>query len=161
MSSVGALHVADRLPPASLEMARPRSRREIGIRIVVLYKTAKAVVETGAVLDLIEQNSGGGWSVLIGRALATLVGPEGVHLLEIGLAIDAAMSAFEAWSLWRGYRWGSWLVTLATAIPLPFEAVEIVRQYQISRVALGLLNLVLVVYLMRRIRHGTAVNRAQ
>jgi hypothetical protein len=62
------------------------------------------------------------WSMLAGRALASLVSERGVHLLEMGLALDGALSAIEGWCLWRGYRWGLWLVVVATAAPLPLKS---------------------------------------
>ena len=147
-------------------MAAPE-RRELGVRLIVLYKGAKAIAEIALAAGLValaasgeiatfrelaiqlKENVASRWSSLLGRALATLVSERGVHLLEIGLALDGLLSALEGWSLWRRTRWGAWLVVAASSIPLPLEAVEISRAHRPWRIVLALLNVAVVVYLAR------------
>ncbi len=149
-----------------------RAPRALGVRLLVVYKAVKAAVEVALAITLVVLASAGEietlralaiqlkehlasrWSLLLGRALATLVSPRGVHLLEIGLALDGVVSAFEGWSLARGYRWGPWLVLLATATPLPLEIREIVRTPRPSRIALAVVNLAIVLYLARDVRRS-------
>ncbi len=149
-------------------MARARPH-EIGIRLIVLYKAAKAVAELAlsaavaavaasgeieAVRSLaiaLEENVASRWSVAAGRLLAVVATGRGVHLLELGLALDAVSSAIEGWSLWKGYRWGPWLVVVATAVPLPLEIRAILRVPRVSRALLVVVNVAVVVYLARRI----------
>jgi uncharacterized membrane protein (DUF2068 family) len=102
------------------------------------------------------------WSVLLGKALAALVSERGVRLLELGLALDALVSAVEGWSLWRGYRWGAWLVVSATALPFPLEVWAIARDRGPWRLLLALINVAVVAYLVRRIiaREGPKVTDA-
>ena len=146
-----------------------REHRDLGVRLIVLYKATKALAEialavglvtlaaTGEIAALRElavelrENLASRWSLVVGRALAALVSERGVHLLEGGLALDAVVSAVEGWSLWRGYSWGAWFVVVATAIPLPLEAAEIARSHRAWRVLLAVVNLAVVVYLARRI----------
>lgn len=150
-----------------------RSPRPFGVRLIVLYKAVKAVVELALAVGLVVLAASGEvesvrelaaelrhhvasrWSLLAGRALGALASARGVHLLELGLALDAALSAVEGWSLWRGYWWGEWLVVVATATPLPLELLEIARSHHLSRVlsrvALAVINAAVVVYLARRI----------
>jgi uncharacterized membrane protein (DUF2068 family) len=153
-------------------MAAP-SRRELGIRLIVLYKTAKAVLEIALAAALVGLAAGreievlrglalhlradlaSRWSLLAGRVLGSLLSQRGVHLLETGLVLDGLVSALEGFSLWRGYRWGPWLVVAATAIPLPLEAVEIAQKHSPWRVALALVNVAVVAYLS----HLIAVRR--
>jgi uncharacterized membrane protein (DUF2068 family) len=145
-------------------------RRPMGVRLIVLYKGVKAVGEVVLALGLVALAASGEvesvrelaaqlrhhvasrWSLLAGRALGTLASARGVHLLELGLVLDGALSAVEGWSLWRGYRWGPWLVVAASATPLPLELVEILRSHRLSRVALALVNAAVVAYLAHRIR---------
>jgi uncharacterized membrane protein (DUF2068 family) len=89
--------------------------------------------------------------VLAGRAIGALVSERGVHLIEIGLALDGLVSGVEGFTLWRGYRWPPWLVVVATASPLPLEIAEIVRTPRPSRVGLAMANLAVVGYLALRI----------
>jgi uncharacterized membrane protein (DUF2068 family) len=146
-----------------------RPPRPLGVRLIVLYKAVKAVAELALAAGLLALAASGEvesmrelaaelrhhvasrWSLLAGRALGALASARGVHLLELGLVLDAALSAVEGWSLWRGYRWGEWLVVVATATPLPLEVLDIARSHRLSRVVLAVVNAAVVVYLARRI----------
>lgn len=141
----------------------------MGVRLIVGYKWVKAVLEVALAVTFVIFARRGGlaalqeaaaalehhvtsrWSVLAGRAVARAISGRGLHVAEIGLALDGILSAVEGWSLWRGYRWGAWLVVVATATPLPLEVHHLVRTHGISRGALVLLNVAVVVYLARRI----------
>lgn len=155
-----------------------REPRALGVRLIVLYKGVKSVVEIALAIALVvlaavgeiatlrevaiqlKENLASRWSLMLGRALAALVSQRGVHLLELGLALDGVVSAFEGWSLSRGYRWGPWLVLAATATPLPLEIHEIVRTHRPSRVVLAVVNLAIVLYLARDLRRsGSAPSR--
>ena len=89
--------------------------------------------------------------MLAGRAIGALMSERGVHIVEIGLALDGLVSAVEAITLWRGYRWAPWLVVVATASPLPLEIAEIARTPRPSRVGLAMVNLAVVGVLARHI----------
>ena len=155
----------------------PTPHRELGIELIVLYKVVKAAAELAAALALVVLASSGEItvlrdvahqlrtnfasrsSILLGRALGALVTERGFHLLEIGVALDAVVSAVEGWSLWRGFRWAEWLVVAATATPLPLELFEIARRFNAWRVGITLVNLAVVVYLARRLaarRHSAS-----
>ena len=146
----------------------PGPRPDLGVRLIVLYKGAKALLEIASAIGLVllaasgeletlrhlahhlREDLASRWSLLLGRALGALTN-HGVHLLELGLALDGVVSAVEGWTLWRGYRWGAWLVVVATATPLPLEVVAISRSHRPWRVLLAAVNVVVVVYLARRI----------
>ena len=139
-----------------------RKREDLGVRLIVLYKGAKAVAELAAAAGLVvlavtgeiaalreaatvlQEHVASRWSLLLGKAIAELVSERGVRLLEVGLGLDAVVSAVEGWSLWRGYRWGPWLVVLATALPLPLEIWAITRERGPWRLLLALLNVAVV-----------------
>ena len=157
-----------------MSTAQPRA---IGVRLIVLYKAVKAVLEIALAFTLValaaageiatlrevaiqlKENLASRWSLSLGRALAALVSERGIRLLELGLALDGLVSAFEGWSLARGYRWGPWLVIAATATPLPLEIHEILRAPRPSRVALAVVNLAIVIYLARDLRRSRAGGR--
>jgi uncharacterized membrane protein (DUF2068 family) len=146
-----------------------KTREELGLRLIVLYKGTKAFVQLAlaAVLvvlaaqgkiaalretaALLQEHVASRWSLLLGKAIAALVSRRGLRLLEVGLALDAVVSAVEGWSLWRGYRWGEWLVVVATATPLPLEVLAIARAKRPWRLVLALLNVAVVAYLARRL----------
>jgi uncharacterized membrane protein (DUF2068 family) len=146
---------------------RARVAGAVGVRLIVAYKGAKAVAELALLVVLVVLAASGElaalrhlatqlrehlasrWSVLAGRAIGALVSEWSIHLIEIGLALDGLLSAVEAFSLWRGYRWAPWLVVIATASPLPLEIAEVVRTARPSRAGLVMVNLAVVAYLAR------------
>jgi uncharacterized membrane protein (DUF2068 family) len=148
----------------------PRRRpSEVGLRLIVAYKAVKAVAElvlaaalvitaaSGEIAALrgfaeqLSANVASRWSAMAGRAIVTLVSRRGVHLVELGLVLDGLLSVVEGLALGKGYRWGPWLVVVATATPLPLEVAEIARAPRPSRVALAVVNVAVVVYLARGI----------
>ena len=148
---------------------RVRAPGDLGVRLIVAYKGVKAVAELALAVVLVVLAASGElvalrdlatqlrehlasrWSVLAGRTIGALVSDRGVHLIEIGLALDGLLSSVEAITLWRGYRWAPWLVVVATASPLPLEIAEIARTPRPSRVGLAMVNLAVVGVLARHI----------
>ena len=147
----------------------PRERSDaLGIRLIVRYKFVKAVVElllgvlllvlvmAGLAANLrtvalnIRDHMVEDWSIALAeRALRVVTEP---HLLVVALAsfLDGVISAAEGWVLHRRYWWSRWLVVGATSCLVPFEGVALVRHFSPVRLALLLLNAVVVVYLIRR-----------
>ncbi len=153
-------------------MVEHERRRDVGVRLIVFLKGTKALAEVALALWLVAIAANGEiatlrevainlkadiasrWSLWLGRALAALLRERGVHVLELGLALDGILSAVEGWSLWRGYRWGAWLVVASSSLPLPLEAVEIARTHSPWRIVFALLNVAVVAYLVRQISRG-------
>ncbi|HET9596959.1 MAG TPA: DUF2127 domain-containing protein [Anaeromyxobacteraceae bacterium] len=151
-------------------------RRDAGLRLVIAYKAVKAAAEAaGAVAVVVLAASGRidavrelarAWqdhlghhlAILAGRGLAVLLSERGLRWVEIGLALDAVVSAFEGFALWRGWPWGPWIVAGATGVPLPFELVHLLHRPRPARFALLAVNAAIVVYLARLIarRHRSA-----
>jgi uncharacterized membrane protein (DUF2068 family) len=152
--------------------------RDLGVRVIVFYKASKAVAELALAAGLVALAASGElaalrdlagslrehvaspWSLAAARLLSALASGQRVHLLEVGLVLDALLSAVEGWSLWRGHRWGPWLVVGATGIPLPLEVQAILRRPRTSRVVLALLNLAVVAYLALRVAGRRAAAEA-
>jgi uncharacterized membrane protein (DUF2068 family) len=149
-------------------------RRETGLRLILGYKLGKAalwlllaaalglLVATGRVEVFRELARGlrahvaGRWSLLAGAALESVLSVRGLRLLEVGLVLDGLLSLVEGWALWRGHRWGPWLVVVATALPVPVEAWELVRHASPWRALLLTVNLAVVAYLLRWLRRHRA-----
>jgi uncharacterized membrane protein (DUF2068 family) len=149
-------------------------QREVGLRLIILYKAVKAVVQLALAATLVALAAAGEmewfrelargmrehvasrWSVELGRIITALTSPRGLRLTELALLLDGSLTAVEGYALWRGYRWGAWLVVIASGLPLPLEVHAILRTHRASRVALAVVNAAVVVYLARRIarRHS-------
>lgn len=145
-------------------------RRDTGIRLILAYKLGKAalwvtlatvlglLVSTGrlepfrAMADELQTHVASRWSLLLGRALVSALSVKGLRFIELGLALDGIVSVVEAWALWRGHRWGPWLVAVASALPVPFELWELVRRPSPWRALLLAVNLAVVAYLARWLR---------
>lgn len=112
-------------------------RPDAGIRLIVAYKLSKGALWLilAAVLGLLiitgrvepfrdmamelQTHVASRWSLLLGRALASALSAKGLRFIEVGLVLDGLISAVEAWALWRGHRWGPWLVAVASPSPSP------------------------------------------
>jgi uncharacterized membrane protein (DUF2068 family) len=155
--------------PADDAPARP-----LGLRIIIAYKLARALLQLAAAGVLFAHESfsptalpltwaletkrhlGHHFWQLIARALAA--GAHHLTAIALGLTLDASIALFEVFALLRGYRWASWLVVVTTSVPLPWEAVEIVRHPHPTRFLLLLVNLGVVAYLASRARRHAAAD---
>jgi uncharacterized membrane protein (DUF2068 family) len=145
-------------------------RRETGVRLILVYKIGKAaawlllatalglLATTGrlghfrALAATLREHVASRWSLLLADWLLRALSPRGVRLVELGLVTDGLLTALEGWALWRGHRWGAWLVLLASTAPLPFEVYELGRHPSLWRLALLLANAAVVAYLARWLR---------
>ena len=142
----------------------------------MIYKAAKACVELALAAALLSLARGGApgavgwlegaaehlpprWSVAASQALHALATERALHVLEGGLSLDGLLTAFEGWSLWRGYRWAPWLVVCATLIPMPWEVWHIARSPSTPRVAIAIANTAVAVYLGMRIARSSSAAR--
>ncbi|MET0389791.1 MAG: DUF2127 domain-containing protein [Polyangiales bacterium] len=69
-----------------------------------------------------------------------------------GLLLDGCLTTLEGFALVRGYSWGPWLVVIATALFLPFEAVAWFHQPTFGRALIFVLNAAVAGYLALRVR---------
>ncbi|HEX7609577.1 MAG TPA: DUF2127 domain-containing protein, partial [Solirubrobacteraceae bacterium] len=58
----------------------------------------------------------------------------------------------EAYGLWRRRRWGEWLTVIATSLLLVPEVWELTKSTTLLKVGALLVNLVVVAYLLWRLR---------
>ena len=144
-------------------------QREGGLKIIIAYKLGKgglwvALGLLGAVLthlglgdhllglaDHLRHHSRA-WSVWLARLLTSASTGHRLWAVVVALLADGALSLVEGWALLRGHWWGPWLVVAASGSLLPLELVELVRKPHLGRAILLLVNLVIVIYLVRKAR---------
>jgi uncharacterized membrane protein (DUF2068 family) len=92
------------------------------------------------------------------QALAKLANlpPKDFKDLGIGSFIYAALFLTEGVGLWLAKRWAEWFTTIITASLVPLEIYEIDHRPTVTKVVVLLLNLVIVAYLILRIRNESA-----
>jgi uncharacterized membrane protein (DUF2068 family) len=147
------------------------TKKEAGLRLIILYKLAKAALglgfaailwglvlegETDKLLDVVEavrHHVTAAWSLELMDAILSATDRHHVEFLAAALTLDGSFTLFEWYALHTGRPWGEWLVVVATGSLVPFEVGAIVRHKRAGRVVLLLLNIVIVVYLARNALH--------
>jgi uncharacterized membrane protein (DUF2068 family) len=149
-------------PPSAAATRAP------GVRVIVVYKCTKAVVEAllAAALTLLvltgyigrahelavalRENLVHRWSIRLAELAMRSLTRHHIYWLVAALVGDAIISGVEGVALARGYAWGAWLVVAATAMLLPVEIIELATHASLGRLAIFVINLVIVLYLLRR-----------
>jgi uncharacterized membrane protein (DUF2068 family) len=155
-------------------------RRAKGVRAIIAYKTIKASAQLGLATVLLclwpfdlagcvegaarmlHAHATAVWASRLSGWVLTHATQRALAVLLLGLAVDGAFTACEAFALRRGYAWAPWLIVLATSLLLPFELFELVEEPHLARLAILLLNAAIAAYLARSaIRaRGDGVERA-
>jgi len=99
---------------------------------------------------VLSQHATYAWAARLADAVFRVSSPRALELGAAALLCDGAFTLFEGWSLYRGYRFATSLVLIATAAFLPFEAYEIAVHLRAGRIVLFLVNVAVFVYLARR-----------
>lgn len=148
---------------------------EIGLRLIVLYKLTKAVLEVafGATVAIfadgvsaelqrlavaVRDHATAAWSIALAERLVRAATARHLEIVALASLFDGVFSAVEGWALHKRYRWSGWLVIGATSCLLPFEAIALVRRLTFGRVTLLFVNALIVVYL---VRHQGSMSRAR
>lgn len=77
-----------------------------------------------------------------------------IHI-AVGFAfVYAALRLAEGWGLWRAKTWAEWFGFLNGLLYLPIEIVEIVRHFTHLKLAILVINIIVVLYLGWEIRKG-------
>jgi uncharacterized membrane protein (DUF2068 family) len=153
---------------------RRRRSDAIGLRLIVAYKFLKAAAELmlGAlVLSLASagladelhtvalstrDHATAAWSVALAEWLMNAATARSLRVVALASLLDGAWTLFEGWALHRRYWWSGWLVVVVTASLFPFEAIAIARHARAGRIALMVVNVLIVAYLVRRRAAGAA-----
>ena len=145
-----------------------KSKHELGLRLIAIGKLLKAVtlvsIGVGA-LALAGHGPTRGLTELVSAigihpgsrhlhwVVAKVSGVSVKHLEEAGFGsfVYALVFATEGFGLWMKKRWAEYLTTAVTISFIPFEIYEIARHITVARVAMLILNVIVVVYLVARI----------
>ena len=76
-----------------------------------------------------------------------------------GSFIYAALLLTEATGLWLRRRWAEYFTIIVTGSFIPLEIYEVAKRFTVTRLAMIALNVVIVCYLMRRLRATDDVRR--
>jgi uncharacterized membrane protein (DUF2068 family) len=146
-----------------------RIRDGMGLRIIAVFKLLKAIllvaVGIGAI-NLLHKNVSEiatNWIAeirvdpdnrLVHRLIAKLglMNDRRLEELSIGSFFYAALFLIEGIGLWLRKRWAEYLTIIITCSLIPLELYEIARQVTIIRIAMLLVNLVIVWYLFVQLR---------
>jgi len=87
---------------------------------------------------------------------ATGVNDARLKAISLGTFLYGTLFLTEGIGLLARRRWAEWLTVVSTALLLPLEAYEIHKKVTAVRIIVLLLNALIVVYLIVRLRHKTA-----
>ena len=153
--------------------ARRTHSREGVIRTIAVFKLAKALLLTGVglgafnLLNPTTADAAERWA----SALAWRLGPRAVSAIHdrlssvpdselkvIGIVafLYAALFSVEGIGLWMAKRWAEYLTIIATSSFVPFEVYELVRRASWQRGATLGINLLVVGYLIWKVRQRAA-----
>lgn len=139
----------------------------VGLKLIVGYKFVKASAEclfagvmlvlgtTNVTADLraialsMQHHATEAWSLALAGRFVQAATRRTVVVVVVAASLDGVLSYAEGWVLHRRYRWSRWLVVGATLSFLPFEIIELARRLSAGRVALLIVNVLIVVYLLR------------
>src|ERR1700739_3794704 len=143
------------------------------VRLIALFKLLKGIllIAVGvAALKLLHRDIANlveDWARLLGflqnsrflgRALsaAATLTPDRVRDVIVGSFLYGGLFLIEGIGLWLLKRWAMWFTVIITASFLPIESYELAHHPSAGKIVLFGINLVFVVYLIRRIRDGRA-----
>ncbi|WP_108945907.1 DUF2127 domain-containing protein [Shewanella halifaxensis] len=76
-----------------------------------------------------------------------------IQLVMFGASLYALIRFVEAYGLWHSLVWTEWFALLSGAIYLPFELYELFHKPNLLTAAVLLINLVVVGFMLRVIKH--------
>jgi uncharacterized membrane protein (DUF2068 family) len=141
------------------------SRRPLGLRLILAYKSAKAVAMFGLAVWLTFWPAS---AVRIAESIVTELSAHGATFVRLRAWVEAHLSlrvvgwsALVAWGdgvatvvevvlLMLGKWWGEWMVAIGIGALLPVELVSLGRRPGFWKLAVLVANSVIVVYLFRR-----------
>lgn len=144
------------MPPMKPERAKSdssptrRSKRDGIIVLIAVFKLVKAALLVAAGVGLIEALKG---RIDLSRFVHAVT-PFKIELASAGAFAYAALFLVEGTGLLMRKRWAEWLTVVATASLIPFEVYEIVKKVSALRIATLIVNILVVAYLVWRIRGG-------
>jgi uncharacterized membrane protein (DUF2068 family) len=151
-------------PPQSSNEAAAAQRGQLGVRLIIGYKFAKAVLMFGVALWLTiapgeayrtldfmarELVEGGAAFARLGNWIHAHLSNNIVLRGAVLAWVDSVSSAVEAFLLLSGKTWAEWIVIVGLAALLPFEIASIVHHPRVGKFVVFAANLAIVAYLAR------------
>ena len=81
--------------------------------------------------------------------------PHSIMMMSVASFLYGGLELTEGLGLWFERAWAAYLTVIATSLFIPFELYEIVERMTAVRIGLLLVNLAIVVYLIRQLKHHT------
>lgn len=143
-----------------------------GMKVVVIYKIVKSAAElligcaflalgssglAGKFAELaraVRHHAAPAWGIALAERLADVSTSHHVYVVAMAMIFDGILTGVEGWALYRGFAWGQWLVIGTTSSLLPWEVVTLIRHPSIGRIAILLVNVLIVAYLVRSRTRG-------
>jgi uncharacterized membrane protein (DUF2068 family) len=160
------------------ETAHPPSRRLAVLRLIAVFKLVKAslVIATGlGLLSFYQPGFAAGLYQLVGRlpyyfekhAIRELIGflsgmsPHRIEIFAIATLAYSTLFLVEAVGLWLGRHWAEILTVVATGVLIPLEIYEVLRRYTHGKLIVFIVNVLIVGYLVWRLRCEAMARRAR
>ena len=153
-------------------MTRSQQRARTSLRVVAVYEAAKGLlvlIAAAAAMKFLHPDAEAAVEQLVynlhldpaGRLpraflhAASQLSDARLLLVAAGAIAYAALRFAEAWGLWREQRWGWMLGIVSAGLYVPIEMIEIVRHFTWPRVAVLVLNVLIIAVLwFNRAGHG-------
>jgi uncharacterized membrane protein (DUF2068 family) len=85
--------------------------------------------------------------------------PQRVLMMSVVSLAYAGLLLTEGLGLWFERSWAAYLTVISMSLFLPFELYEVIRRVTALRIGVLLLNLAIVFYLIRQLKHHTLRSR--
>ena len=139
------------------------------VRLIALFKLLKGILLIAlgaAALKLLHTDIGGvveDWAGMLGflqnsrflgrvLSVAAALTPDRLRDVIVGSFLYGGLFLTEGVGLWLLKRWAMWFTVIITGSFLPVEIYELARHPSLGKAGIPVVNLVLAVYLARRIR---------
>ena len=163
---VGRMSAAQQGRPSTTKRPARRDRVLGALAAFNLVKAALLAAVGFGALELVQRpvadralawaralgSSGGRGTVQSVVARVSTISPSRLEALGVAAFLYAILYSVEGIGLWRERRWAEYLTVIATASFVPVEIYELVQQVTVPRVSALVLNVVVVLYLVGRLR---------
>lgn len=160
------------------ETAHQLSQRLGVLRLIAAFKVCKALLVIGTGLGLLEfydPRFAAALYRLVGQlpydfeqrlmreAIGILSGmsPDRIHIVAVATFAYSSLFIVEAIGLWLGRHWAEILTVAATSLLIPLEIYEVLKHYSPAKLLVFLANVLIVAYLVWRLRLEAAARRAR
>ena len=155
-----------------------RKERDITITIIAIFKFVKGIllIVIGVKLLTLLNRDVGDWAMdfvsrhgidaenkFVHSILEKLDGIGNTQLMTMGIGsfVYSSLLMTEGIGLWLEKRWAEFLTVIATSLLIPLELYEIYEKFTFVRLAILIVNLLIVWYLITRLKDEKKVKREE